>query len=364
MRFRNSSESRCMKRITLLAVLFCLIGLSGFAQLIDSPAATVNLTKPEFISVKQVSAQIEAIEKLKEAGITGVTTEPMEVLESMIQEVLLKQGAEQAGVRLADAELNAELVRTKTEMERIAGRTLSDQEFRQLALANTGLTWDAYTDSLRTQRITVKYIQATKQELFDEIPPPSEKDIDDQYRKNATQFVNPEYMRVSEIFVDTRNLGPTERQKARERAEGILRSYNNGEGTFEELALTHSDNTETRYKGGDAGYIPRNDPRMQVYGAAFFDAIFDLEVGDISDVIQSKLGFHILKGTDHRDPKLLTLDDPINPVETTTLREFIRQRLVAAMQQQVFGRAMKELADELRTKADVEIFEENLENIR
>ena len=204
------------------------------------------------------------------------------------------------------------------------------------------------------------YVRQEKKALFDAMPTQTGAEIEAQFRRNATNFANPEMVRISEIYIDTRTLSASEKQKARERAESILRSLQNGEGTFADLVLKYSDDTKSRYNEGDKGFFARNDPRLQVYGENYFDKIFSLEVGTVSNVIASNVGFHIVKVTDHRDPKLLKIDDPIYPWEQTTVRQFISNAIVDQREQQVFQRALKELVEELKAKAEIRIYEENI----
>ena len=349
-----------MKKI--ISLLFVLIVATQvcFSQIIDKPAATVNLIRPEFISVKQLRQQIDQFVELRDQGITGLPTDPLVVLDSMIQEVLLKQAAEEARVLITDGEVDGYIAQIRNTAETQQGGQFTDAQFLELVFQQTGLSWDDYRESIREQRKTIKYVQEAKKDLFAAMPVPTGDQIEAQYRRNATNFTNPEIIRISEIYIDTRVLSSSEKQKARERAESIHKSYENGGGTFTELVEQYSDDTKARYNGGDKGFFARNDPRIQVYGERFFDEIFANDVDDVSGVIESNVGFHIVKTTDHRDPKLLLLNDPIYPWEQMTVREFILNTLVQQLEQQLFQRALQELVNELKERADIRIYEDNI----
>ena len=347
-----------------------LVLLTGslFGQVIDRPAATVNLVKNEFVSVKQLEQRIEQYKLLTAQGITGIPSEPEKVLELMIQEVLIKQAADEAAgkgqVYVSDQMVDAQLASVRTDLDRQNGSPVTDQQFQEVLLKQTGLTIDGYKEQIRDQFLTQEYIRFAKRDSFANIQQPTDKQIEDQYRKNATSFTNPELVRVSEIYFDTRKLSTELKQKALERAELALRSIKNGEGSFEEMVLQYSDDTQTRYSGGDKGYFARNDPRTQSYGTAFLDALFEVENGNVSDVIQSNIGYHIVKITDHRDAKLLKLDDPINPLESQTVREFIRNLLLQEIQNRALQKALTDLTAELTERAEVRIFEENIAHLK
>ena len=349
-----------MKRLITLPILFFLIVGLSFAQIIDRPAATVNLTKPEFISVKQLEQRLVQYTDLAAKGISGIPTDPMVVLDSMIQELLLKQAAEDSNVFISDQMVDAQIGAVRGRLDQQQGSPVTDAQFQELVLRETRMGIDAYRMQIKEQLLTQEYIKTAKRGLFEAIQTPAEKEIIDQYRKNATSFTNPEMVRLSEIFIDTRNLSASEKQKARERAEGAHRAMENGQGTFSEMVLQFSDDTKSRYNDGDRGFFALNDPRIQVYGTSYFDEIFSLATDQISGVIESLIGYHIVKITDHRNAKILQLDDPINPLEKTTVREFIQNLILQDSQSKVLQRAIKELSGELREQAEIRIFEENI----
>lgn len=351
------------KILCVLVAVLCGV-LSLYGQVIDRPAATVNLTKPEFISVKQLEQQMAEFDRLRKQGITGIPTDPLIILDTMIQELLLKQAAEESKVIATDAEINSEINLAKQRLDATVqaqqGEALTDAQFREIVARETGLGWDEYRASIGEQIVIKKFIQKEKQELFDNIKQPTEEEIEEQYRINATSFTNPELVQFSEILIDTRNLSSSEKQKALERAESIYRDYENGEGTFEELLATHSDDTKARYNPDYRNFFFRNDPRIQTYGSDFLNKVFALEVDSISQVLESNVGFHIVKVTEHSDAKILKLDDPINPAEAMTVRQYIQTLLIQQESSRVFQLALKELVDELKEQAEIRIFEENI----
>ncbi len=348
--------------VAVLVVAFA--ASSAFGQVIDRPAATVNLTKPEFISVKQLEQRIEQYKQLKTQGLAGIPEDPLVILESMVQELLIRQAASEAAASgemyISDQMVETQILTVRQNIDQQQGSPVSEQQFQELILRQTGMGYEGYRQSIKEQLVTQEYIKYAKRDLFAEMPQPTDRQIEEQYRKNATSFTNPEMVRISEIFIDTRNLVSDQKQKALVRAETALRNIRNGEGTFEDMVLQFTDDPGSRYTGGDKGFFTGNDPRIQAYGEAYFDEIFAVGVGKISSVIESKVGYHIVKVTDHRDPKLLKLADPINPVETQTVREFIRGLLLQDIQNKVLQQAIKDITVELTDKAEIRIFEENI----
>ncbi len=350
-----------MKRLIILILVAISPMAALSAQTIDQPAATVNLSKPEFISVSQLNRQVEQIEELRSRGATGLPNDPMTILESMIQEILLEQAAESSNVKVSDAEVDAYINQLRAQAEEQQGGRLTDQQFREIVFNETGLSWEAYREQIREQRQKIKYVRQEKQSYFDRIERPTDQEIEKLFQRNSSNFINPEMVRISEIFVDTRNLNATEKRKAKDRAQQIYREYQNGNSEFSELVVKYSDDMASRYSDGDKGYFTVNDPRMQVYGEDFVDTLFELEAGEVSGVIESNVGYHIVKVTDYRKRTFLELDDPVYPWEEMTVEEYIRSNVMQQLEQQAFQRALEDLIGELRERAEVRIFEENIQ---
>ena len=350
-----------MRKTLFIAALVCIGAIQINAQLIDKPAATVTLVQPEYISVRQLQEKVNQYRALRNQGLAELPSDPESVLDVMINEVLIKQAAAESGSRATDAEVDAYIAQVKANAELQSGTSLTDQQFREIVFSQGGLAWDDYRESIRDQRSTISFIRSEKKALFDAIGPPPDEEIEAYYRKHATSFSNPEVVRFNEIYVSTEGLSTSERRKASERANSIVRAYENGEGTFKELVEQYSDDTRSRYTGGDKGFFARNDPRTTTYGESFIDAIFEIDVGEVSGVIESRIGYHIIEITDHRDPKLLQLDDPQFPGNDQTVKALIGAAISDQELQAVFDRAYRELVAELREQADIKIYEENID---
>ena len=349
-----------MRRTLSILLLLGLTAFQASAQLIDKPAATVTLTQPEFISVKQLREQLIQFEALRNQGVTGLPSDPMLVLDSMIQEVLLRQAAAESRIRIPDAEIDAYIAQIRASAEQQTGTPFTDQQFREIVFQQTGLSWEEYRESIREQRSTIAFVRSEKKALFDAVATPPDSEIENYFRKFATSFNNPEIIRFNEIFVSTAGLSSLEKRKARERAESISKAYENGDGTFTELVEQYSDDTKSRYNGGDKGFYARNDPRTGTYGEHFLDELFFLDINTVSGVIESNIGYHIVQITDHRDPKLLQLDDPQFPGNPKTVRELIRDAISEQRDQLVFQQALQALVEELKEQADIKIYSENI----
>ena len=200
-----------------------------------------------------------------------------------------------------------------------------------------------------------------KQSFLENIPPPTEVEIIDFYEANKTAFVAPDMVRFKHIFIDTRNLQSKEaREKAREKAEEIYREVQNG-ASFEDMVVKYTEDNASRYRGGDFGYLRRDDAaRKQLLGKDFFELTFRKKIGEISGVHQSYIGFHIIQIVEKIPFQLLNIDDKIPPRNSHTVKDEIRSQLLQRKQAEYYQKALLDIIAELKKKAEIKIFENNL----
>lgn len=118
----------------------------------------------------------------------------------------------------------------------------------------------------------------------------TEKDVKLYYDTHVDEFKAPELVKAKHILIKvTRNATEEERNKARERAQEILKRIKSGE-PFDKLAQEFSDDIKTKERGGDLGYI-----RKGMMIPSFEKALFELKTGEVSDIVESPFGFHIIK---------------------------------------------------------------------
>jgi len=341
-----------MKRYWGLMILLLVFSASVFGQIIDQPVARVKLTKPEVITQKQLKKQIELVEKQTRQPVSFDNRKKM--LDLQVGELLINQAAARDNFRVSDAEVFASVEQYKNSIN----PEMTDAQFRVAVQNQLDMSFDEFITNMRQRIVQEKYVQEKKRTLF-QIDDPSETQIKDLYGANATDFINPQMVRFNHIFIDTRKLGEAERNQARKRADDALRELKTL--PFKDVAVKYSDDTKSKYRGGDFGYLPRNDAQRQMLlGRSFYEAVFALNLNQISGIIQSNVGLHIVQITDRRDAKLLGLDDPIFPGETMTVRERIKQVVLAQQRQRAFQSAANELIQDLRKEAEVTVYEQNL----
>lgn len=329
------------------------------AEVIGETLATVNLTRTEAISSNEVEAKMEQLREFGgQAGIAPEQITRERVLESMIRNILIRQAAERDGVTVPDSDIQRLIQQQKQSIEQQAGRPIPMEQFKQIVEQETGKSWEEYRSDLRQQVLTQTYITQKKKELFQQIGQPPAERVREAYQQNKTEFTSPEYARISHVFINTQNKNEEQKQQALQRLKEGLRKYRNGEISFDDFVIEYSEDANSRFKGGDVGYVTRNNARVrQAYGREFFNTIFELEENEVSGIVNSNLGYHVIKVTEYQEARLLQLDDTIGPDSSVTVRQYIRQNLYQQKQQQVLQRALQEVTEELKSQAEIQRYD-------
>lgn len=339
--------------ILIQIVLLTIFVLPGFTQILDRPVAIVRLTETVPISQRTLRSQIEFLET--QYGRSLTTAERREVLDAQIGDELLNQAARRAGVTISPAEIDQAVALQRQSL----GTSVTDAQFRAIIQQETGLSWNDYRNQIENRLVQEQFIIGRSQDLLNSVSEPTQREIRQFYEENAPQFTSPAMVRFDHLFFDTRAKSSEEQQAIRRKASEIASAIRGGRTTFdEELDKTLDDVT---ISGGDFGYLIRTDAQArEQLGRNFIDSIFELERGDVSGVLSSNVGYHIVRIRDRRSPKLLELDDPVLPGEQVTVRDQILNYLIAQKQQLVFQQALESTLEDLRSEAEIDLFEENL----
>lgn len=163
-----------------------------------------------------------------------------------------------------------------------------------------------------------------------------EADIVKLYNENLAQYSTPEQIRASHILFRTE--GDNE-AAVRQRAESVLQQVKAG-GDFAALAKQYSEDEANREAGGDLDYFGRG--RMV---PEFETVAFEMQNGQISDLVKTPFGFHIIKLTDKKPATTRTLAD---------LRPELTEQLKFERSQQAVTDQAKSLAGQIKKPADLD----------
>ena len=362
-----------MKRYLMLILLAVLAGLTAFAQQDLQPAANVQMTRSEVITVKQLKDEIKKnawgrlVQTYRRIPTDAelnreVQSSPMEirkqVLDLMINEKLALQAAERDRISISDGEMNQQITQLRSQLAQGLGRQPTDEEFSQAIKTETGMELPAFRDNLRRQSIVQKYMMAKKEDQFRSIQQPTEREILDFFNLNKSQFVRPDTVRFSMIEV---LYGPdaASKAKAKDLAERLNREIGLNATRFDEAAMK-SNAPNSGYAGGDAGYLPRNPQAQQITGAEFMNVAFSLKQGEVSRLMEGQAGYQIIKITETYEQKVLELDDILQPGTRATVRQAIMSNIMQERQQNTLMKVTQELVTELRAAGTVRIMDNNI----
>jgi parvulin-like peptidyl-prolyl isomerase len=342
-----------MKRLFNLVLLSGIFTVTLWAQMDLQPVAIVRLTKTEPITVKQFRTEVEKMEQQDRR--TYNAAERRQILDVMINERLAIQAAERDRITVSDNEINQQLQQLRSSMAQTQGRQPTDAEFAEAIRVETGQDLPAFREQLRRQFVIQKYLMSKKQDLIQSAKEPTEAEIQSTYNLRKAEFVRPDTVRFSMIQVPFGN----DRPKAKALVDRLIQEIGSNPAKFDE-AVIGSRSPNSGYQGGDGGYLPRNAQAQELVGSELMDAAFSLKQGEVSQLVESSRGYHIIKVTETYAMKSLALDEVIQPGSRMTVHDYIRSMLFQERQQEVINKATQELVTELRMGNSFQVFENNL----
>jgi peptidyl-prolyl cis-trans isomerase D len=161
---------------------------------------------------------------------------------------------------------------------------------------------------------------------------PTDDDLKKYYDEHAKLFSSPEERHVSHILVNVDpKASPADREKAKARAEALLAEVRKNPASFAAVARRSSEDAGTKDNGGDLDWITRDT--FKGASAALGDAAFALKQGEISNVVQSDVGYHILTVTGIRGGGTKTLDQVRGQVVDAVKTELAQKKYATAAEQ-------------------------------
>lgn len=316
-------------RVTLLGILLALV--AGAWGQGSNPGTAVRINGVEISNQRfdafyqeyrrpygiNVAARGDYLDKL-----TRLRRESMDL---MIEQELLRQAADEQGIEITDAEVDAAVTEISEPFE-------TPQAFAR-RLETEGFSEDGYREHVRRMLAASKYLDGIRAS----VATVSDAELEVYYRDNQQRLTLPEQVRARHILLTWKPMGTRDDRAAiREQMAPILARARAGED-FAALAHAYSEDSATAANGGDTGFFYRGQ-----MVPAFEEAAFALQPGDISDMVESPFGVHILRLEERQPARLLPLDEV-----REQLREHVRaERMEAAVAQET---------TRLRKQAEVEI---------
>jgi len=174
----------------------------------------------------------------------------------------------------------------------------------------------------------------------------NEQDLKSYYEQNVARLSGIEERRASHILIAAAKDGSdAERQKAKTRAEELLAQVRQAPERFADVARKHSQDTGSASQGGDLDFFARG-----AMVKPFEDAAFALKKGEISGVVESDFGYHIIKLTDIKAPKQKSFAELRASLEADLKNQQARTKYAEAAE--AFANGVYEQSDSLKPVAD------------
>lgn len=246
--------------------------------------------------------------------------------------------------RQTDAALQAYLQRREVQVQKFAAKDFAAKV--QVSDADLEGYYKANAERFRSiESADVEYLVLDINSLMASINLP-EQDLKTYYGQNLQRLAGQEQRRASHILLNAAKDAPAaERDKARSKAQELLAQVRKAPKTFAELARKNSQDPGSAAKGGDLDYFARG-----AMVKPFEDAVFGMKDGDISDVVESEFGFHIIQLTGIKAPKAPSFE-AMRPQLEADLRKQQAQRNFAELADS-FSNSVYEQSDALQPVAD------------
>jgi peptidyl-prolyl cis-trans isomerase SurA len=269
-----------LRKIFLPFIIIAAFPAFSAATVIDSVAAIVN---DDIITSYDVDQGVALLAKETEKKGPLSDAEKAQLrptaLNRLIDKKLIDQKIKELNINISEEEL-------RQTIEDVKKQNKITQENLVSALRAQGLTYDQYKAQLREQ---LERIRLMGQEVRAKIQV-GEKETKEFYDANPKSFGAEEFFRARHIFFRTnRNAKPGELRKVLATAMIALQQAKSGMD-FSELAKKYSDDPQAAKDGGDLGTFKKGDMLPEIE-----ETVINMNPGEISDLVNTPAGFHIIK---------------------------------------------------------------------
>ena len=304
---------------------------------VNSVELTSDLLKREMIAYRLlINSQGKSMETEDEEKIAQGL-----LMKAIDDELIYQQGLKQ-NINIDSAVIDRELEHIKTQFP--------DKKLFLAALAAQRLTFDVLKKNIEKALVKEEFVRiniAPKAQVNDD-------QVRSFYDKNQETFIKPESFKVSHIYVSLPAPGDGEAELAEDRAKAkeiidwikkeARKKIDQSElalkkgKSFENVAKEFSEDPTTSEKGGDLGFMMKSQTRPEIARA-----IEKLELGQISNVIESSLGFHIVQLKDKKEDHPIALSEVKSEILNHLLKIEAEKKL-------------KKYLSDLRKKSVIKIF--------
>ena len=248
-------------------------------------------------------------------------------LDHLIEKRLLDQKIKELGIKVGDEEIRQAIEDVKKQ------NNITTQEALVSALASQGLTFEQYRNQLQEQ---IERLRLVSMEVRSKIQV-GESEMKEYYEANRAKYSEDDTFRARHIFFKTSEKMPADEiKRSMTTALMVLAEAKSGKD-FAELARSYSEDPAARKDGGDLGTFKKGDMQPELE-----KAIMALKTGEVSELVYTPAGFHIIKLEERASGRMKPFDSVKVEVEDALYRKKSEDRFNL-------------WAKELRQKASIEM---------
>jgi peptidyl-prolyl cis-trans isomerase C len=225
-----------------------------------------------------------------------------EVLQNLISTELLYQESQKSGIKVEETEINETY-----EAQKQKAQFKTDAEF-EAALKQSNKTMASYRAEIKQGLAIDRFVKSK----FTDKTTVSDSEAKKYYDDNPSYFQQPAQVRISHIMIRVDSKADqSKKDEAKKKIEQVLNRLKDGED-FAALAKEVSEDANSKNNGGDLNYISKGQAPQ-----SFEDAAFTLKKGEISDIVTTDSGYHVIKVTDKQDAKKISYEESKNDIITS-----------------------------------------------
>ena len=249
-----------------------------------------------------------------------------------------------AGNQLADLSLNAYFSKREVQFVRLA-----PAEFAAKVMPTDAEIDAFYTDNQALfkapESANIEYVVLDLESIKKSISL-NEADLKTYYDQNIARLSGNQERRASHILINAPKAAPAaDKEKAKARAQELLVQVRNAPDSFADVAKKNSQDAGSAPAGGDLDFFARG-----AMVKPFEDAAFAMKKGDISDVVESDFGYHVIKLTDIKEPKQKTFEELRAGIDADLRAQ--QAKVKFAETAEAFTNGVYEQSDSLKPVAD------------
>lgn len=248
----------------------------------------------------------------------------MKAVDQVVGAKLLMLEAERLDIQVGEDEVEARLKSMKKD---VGGEPM----FEEL-LAKQGVTLQQVIDGIRRGRRMDKLVEKITEGLDD----PTEEEIEKHFDEHAEDYYRPERVQAQHILIKPAGDKLADRETAKSKLMELRNRIALGE-EFSDMAESFSECPSGKKSGGSLGWFSRG---MMI--PEFDDAVFAMELNELSDIVETPIGFHLIRMTGYEEGGSVTVDEV-----SDRIREFLRHSKR--------GSVISSYVEDLKKKADIQI---------